>query len=89
MAEFDQILPITEVKKDLLHLVKAIGELKQSIAITKLGKPAAVLLSIDEYEGLLETLEIMSDPKLVKRIKRSLKDLDSGRFLTHDEVWGA
>ncbi len=88
MGEFDQILPITDVKKDLLGLVKKIQQIHESIAITRNGKPAAVLLSIEEYESLLETLEILSDPELVKILRKSRKQLEAGQFVSHDEVWG-
>jgi PHD/YefM family antitoxin component YafN of YafNO toxin-antitoxin module len=47
-----------------------------------------VLLSIEEYEGLLETLEILADSDLMKQIQRGLEDLEAGRTVGHDEVWG-
>jgi prevent-host-death family protein len=88
MSDFDQILPVTDVKRDLLALVKRIGELQQSIGITKKGRPAAVLLSIEEYDGLLETIEILSDPKTVRKISLALKELEAGKTLSDKEVWG-
>ncbi len=87
MSEFDQILPITDVKKDLLPLVKKIQKLQESIAITRNGRPAAILLSVEEYEGLLETIEILSSPSLLKILRRSKKELDAGKFISHREVW--
>jgi len=42
---------------------------------------------MDEYEGLLETLEILSDPDLVKSVQQGLKDLRHGRLVSHQEVW--
>ena len=89
MSDFDQILPITDVKRDLLSLVKRIHDLRSSIAITRKGKPAAVLMSVDEYEGLLETIEILSDKKLMRIIRKSKKELDAGKFISHREVWGS
>ena len=88
MSDFNQTLPITEVKKDLLSLVKRIEKINESVTITRNGKPAAVLLSIDEYEGMLETLEILSDPKLLKSLRKSKKQFEEGKFVTHEEVWG-
>jgi hypothetical protein len=37
-------------------------------------------------EELMETLEIMSDEKLVKSIERSLKDVKEGKVLTYKEM---
>lgn len=88
MGDFDEILPITEVKRNLLPLIKKIQKLNESIAITRNGRAAAVLLSIEEYEGLLETLEILSDPDLVKFLRKSKKQAEAGKWLSHEEVWG-
>ncbi len=88
MNTFDQILPVTEVKRNLLPLIKKVQKLQESIAITRNGKASAVLLSIEEYEGLLETLEILSDPRLVKLLRKSKKEAKVGKFFSHREVWG-
>lgn len=88
MGDFDQILPVTDVKRNLLPLIKKVQKLQESIAITRNGRPAAVLLSLDEYEGLLETIEILSDTKLVKILRKSRKELDRGKWFSHREVWG-
>jgi prevent-host-death family protein len=88
MGVFDEILPITEVKRELLPLIKKIQRLQESIAITRNGRPAAVLLSMDEYEGLLETIEILSNPRLLKLLRKSKKELDRGKLVAHREVWG-
>jgi prevent-host-death family protein len=88
MGDFDQILPVTDVKRDLLPLIKKVQKLKESIAITRNGRPTAVLLSMEEYEGLLETIEILSDPRLLKTLRKSRKELDAGKFVSHREVWG-
>lgn len=88
MVSFDEILPITEVKRDLLALVKKVERLREAVAITRQGKPTAVLVSLDEYEGLIETLEILSDRSLVRLLKKSKKELEKGRFYSHREVWG-
>lgn len=88
MKEFDKILPVSEVKEDLLGHVKDVTNLRQTIAITKNGHPTAVLMSMDEYEGLMETLEILSDEKLLKALKKSLREADQGKFVSNEEVWG-
>ncbi len=54
--------------------------------ITVNGKPAAILISNDEYESLKETLEIMSDPKLMKNIREAEEDVKAGRVYDWDEV---
>jgi len=46
--------------------------------ITKHGRPAAVVLSIEDLEGLEETLEILSDPRALKRIRKAQGEVAAG-----------
>lgn len=87
MGDFDQILPVTVVKKRLLELLKQLQELKGTIAITKNGLPAGVLMSMDDYESLMETIEILANPETLKGLRRSQRDRVAGRIYTHKEVW--
>ncbi len=87
MADFDQILPVTQVKKELLELLKDVQELKGNIGITKNGLPAGVLMSIDEYESLLATIEILANPKTMKALARARREHAAGQLLSHREVW--
>ena len=82
-------LPISEVKTKLPEIVKGVASRDDEIIITRNGRPAAVLLSIGEYEGLLETLEIVSDPKAMAQLKRSEAYFRrGGKGLTLDELFG-
>ena len=82
-------LPISEVKTKLPALVKGVAQRDDEIVITRKGRPAAVLLSMDEYEGLLETLDILSDPKLVQQLKRSEAYFRrGGKGVTLDDLFG-
>lgn len=87
MGDFDQILPVTVVKKRLLELLTQLQELKGTIAITKNGLPAGVLMSMDDYESLLDSIEILASPATLKGLRESHKDRLAGRIYTHKEVW--
>lgn len=56
--------------------------------MTRSGRPADVLVPVDEFEGLLETLEILADQELSRSIARGLKDAEEGRLVEHEELWG-
>ena len=64
-------MPISEVKTRLPELVSGVAEREEEIVVTRNGKPAAVLVNYDEYERLKDTLEVLSDPVLMKQIARS------------------
>lgn len=72
-------LPISEVKARLPELVTGVQDLEEEIVVTRNGKPAAVLLNVDEYERLKETLDVLSDPALMRQIRRSLRFYAAGK----------
>jgi antitoxin YefM len=45
------------------------------ITITSDGKPAVVIIGADDYEGLLETLDILSDDDTMAAIREGIDDL--------------
>lgn len=57
-----------------------------AVAITRRGKPVLAVLSWDLYESLLETMEIMGDPELMKALRRGAQDIAAGRLAASDEV---
>ena len=66
-------LPISEVKARLPELVASVQEREEAMVVTRNGRPAAVLLNVDEYERLKATLEVLSDPELMRQIRTSEK----------------
>ncbi|HIA14077.1 MAG TPA: type II toxin-antitoxin system Phd/YefM family antitoxin [Nitrospirales bacterium] len=64
-------LPISEVKARLPELVTGVAEREEEIIVTRKGKPVAVLVNHSEYESLKETLDVLSDPELMKQIQKS------------------
>ena len=42
--------------------------------VTRRGQPVMMVISPEDYEGLLETIEILSDKTAAKRIRRSWKE---------------
>ena len=64
-------LPLSEVKAKLSGLVERVGNTDEEIVITKNGRPAAILVSPDEFESWKETVAIRSNASLMRDIKAS------------------
>ena len=82
-----QTIPLSHAKARLTRLLAEVEELGEEVVITRSGRPAGVLISYQEYEGLLETLEILADPELAAAVRRGLADAAEGRTLSEAEVW--
>lgn len=87
MLSTKNILPVTTVKRNLMKLLKKVEEEGNPLVITKDGRTAGVLMSGEEYEGLMETLEILSDKQLLKQLKKADEDFRKGRLYTHEQVF--
>ncbi len=58
----------------------------QPIVVKKHGKAAIVLMDARHYEGLLETLDLLSDPQSLAEVRSGLKDLRTGRVIAHESL---
>ncbi len=88
MLTIQDYIPVTKAKSTLLDIIRKIENSDDTIAITKNGVPEAVLLSMNKFEGLVETLEVLSDEKVMKSIRTSIKEAREGKWLDFDEVFG-
>lgn len=76
-------LPLSEVKNNLSKLVEQVAAIQEEITITRNGKPAAVIVSPEEYEGWKETLAIRSDAEFMAEIRKGIKELKKKSRLYH------
>jgi len=59
--EIDSYIPITKAKSTLLDMIRVINDQENTIAITKNGVPRAILMSMEQYESMRETITILGD----------------------------
>jgi antitoxin YefM len=71
-------VPISEAKARLSELARRVRQQHERITLTRNGEAEAVLLSVDDLEGLELTLEILGDSESVARISESLAALGRG-----------
>lgn len=68
--------PLTEVRDNLSEIIEGVSATGEEWVVTKHGRPVAVILSYDEYESLIETVNVLSDDDTVAAIEAGLADLD-------------
>jgi antitoxin YefM len=86
MQTIKEYIPVTKAKANLLELVRKIKDSDDAIAITKNGMPEVVLISMNKFQGLLETMEILSDEKAMKSIRKSIREAEKGMWVDFDEA---
>ena len=83
----DEYMSVSNAKSKLLDVVRRIEEGHGSVAITKNGVPKAILLHYEDFEGLLETMHILSDSQTVDGIKKGLRDVKLGKLVSFKEAF--
>lgn len=80
-------LTATTARKEFFEMVKGAAEGHKTYRIQH-RRGTAVLMSEEEYEGLLETLELLSQPDFRKRLKASAEQMKVGDTISMSELFG-
>jgi prevent-host-death family protein len=84
--EVAKSVPVRELRSDLARLLDDVVDRREHVVVTRHGRPAVAIIPVDEYEGLEETAEILSDPDALVAIEAGLAELARGEIVTLDEV---
>lgn len=70
--------PLTEARNRLSEIVEDVTSTGSEFVISRHGRPAAVVIGYEEYEALLETLNILSDADTMSALAEAEADLAAG-----------
>jgi antitoxin YefM len=79
-------VPLTEAKAKLNELVEDAVAMHERVTITRHGRPAAILLSIDDFESLQETLFWQSQAGITDDLDRSEREAREGQLYDEAQV---
>ncbi len=79
-------ITLKELRPKLPEVIKDIDTKLDRYIITKRGRPIAVMMSPDDYEGLLETIEILSDKETARRIKKAKREIKEGKTVSLEDL---
>jgi len=71
-------ISVSELQPQIGDVLDRVQEDRDRFVIVREGREEAVLLSAEDFEGLLETLEILSDSELVRELMEARAELASG-----------
>jgi len=81
-----RIVPFTEARASLSELLDDVAARHEHVVITRKGRPAAIVISPEEWEAIEETLEILQDEETLAALRESEGDVKAGRLSSLDEV---
>ena len=88
MLQVEKFVSVSAARNKLPDLIQRMKHKQEVVAITRDGVPSAVLLSMDQFEGLMQTVEILSDQKSMRALSRSLKQAEKEQWVSHRSVFG-
>ena len=81
-----RIVPFTEARARLTELLDDVEARHEHLVITRKGRPAAVVVSPEEWDAIEETLGVLQDEETLADLRESEKDVQAGRLFSLDEV---
>jgi len=86
MSNSTDTLPLAEVKARLSALVNYVERTQRRVVITRRGRPAAVLVSPDDLDAMMETIALMADPEAARELGEGRSSAVSGGGLDESAV---
>jgi antitoxin YefM len=81
-----ETLPLATVKAKLSEVVDRVEREQDRVTITRNGRPVAMIVGMDDIEGLEETLEILSDKRLMRKIRAGMAAVEKGDTIPIEDL---
>ncbi len=69
----------SELRKNLARMLDRVHDDREPLIVTRdRGKPAAVLMSLEEFASYEETRHLLKSPANAKRLRQSIAEFEAG-----------
>ncbi len=72
-------LTTVDARREFTKLPEKLGAHPATVAVTRRGKPVLAIMTWDDYQAILETMEILNDSDAVESLRRSIKEVKEGK----------
>jgi prevent-host-death family protein len=79
-------IPLADARARLSQIVDDAVRTHERVEITRNGSRAVVMLSADDYDVLLETLDVLADAQLVQEIRDAIGQVEAGESYALEDV---
>lgn len=83
------VLSLADARASLSKHIDSAATTHERFEITRNGSRVAVLLSAEDYDSLIETVDILSEPDEVVALRDAIAELEAGDLSSADEVRAA
>lgn len=88
MVQLASTLPANVARANFYQMLNEVGSYLRKFVITHRGKTRAIVMPIDEdkIDSWKETLEILSNKKLMKNLKQAEKERKAGKLIPLEDI---
>ena len=76
----------TQFRNNLASYMDEVCDGRAPLVVTRQNARSVVLISEEDYEGLMETVHLLKSPANAARLLRSIKDADRGKLKKRETV---
>ena len=76
----------SELRNNLATYMDAVCDGRAPLVVTRQNARSVVLMSEEEYEGLMETVHLLKSPANATRLLRAIKDADDGKLTEREPI---
>jgi antitoxin YefM len=77
------IISYSQAREDLARLMDKVSDDRSPLIVTRRGGRSVVMLSLEDYRGMEETLYLMRSPANARRLLKSIRAADRGEVAQH------
>jgi len=78
----------TELRSNLAKYMDEVCDSRTSLHVTRQNARSVVMVSEDEYNGIIETLHLLQNPANAARLLGSIEDADKGKLIERELLKG-
>jgi prevent-host-death family protein len=81
-----EVLTMVDARRELTKLSTRLEASPATVVVTRRGKPVLAIMTWEDYEAILETLELLGDEEAVVQLRRSIREVKEGEAVPWDEA---
>lgn len=79
-------ITMVDARRELTRLPERLDARPATVAVTRRGKPVLAIMTWEDYEAILETLEILSDEEAMDQLRQSIREVREGKAVPWEEA---
>ena len=80
------LVSYSELRNNLASCMEKVCDDRAPLVVTRQNARSVVIMSEQDYEGLMETVHLLKSPANAARLLRSIKDADRGKLKKRETV---